>query len=209
MFFKHIGIEGIFDVAMQEIVPGEIRLTDGKKIPFRYAMVVSPFVGAEVVKASGLGNAKGFIDVKDTYQTFGHPNVYAVGIAAAVNAPWQTANAVGVPKTGFPAETMAHVAATNIASQIRGEEPTKEEGFGDIPAVCIMDAGNNGVAILADKMLPPRKHGGDDPRSAEPRREDRLREVLPLEDEERVRKAAVAERRGDVGTGLLRLFPTR
>ena len=43
---------------------------------------------------------------------------------------------VGVPKTGFPAETMAHVAATNIASQIRGEEPTKEESFGDIPAVC-------------------------------------------------------------------------
>ena len=31
--------------------------------------------------------------------------------------------------------------------------------FGDIPAVCILDAGNNGVAILADWMLPPRKHG--------------------------------------------------
>jgi sulfide:quinone oxidoreductase len=159
MFFKHTGIEGIFDVAMEEIVPGEVRLTDGKGLPFHYAMVVPPFVGAEVVTASGLGNAKGFIDVKDTYQTVVHPNIYAVGIAAAVNAPWQTANAVGVPKTGFPAETMAHVAATNIASQIRGEEPTTEEAFGDIPAVCIMDAGNNGVAILADKMLPPRKHG--------------------------------------------------
>jgi NADH dehydrogenase FAD-containing subunit len=159
MFFKHTGIKGIFNVAMEEIVPGEIRLTDGKNLPFRYAMVVPPFLGADVVKASGLGNPKGFIDVKDTYQTVRDPNVYAVGIAAAVNAPWQTANAVGVPKTGFPAETMAHVAATNIASQIRGEEPTREEGFGDIPAVCIMDAGNNGVAILADKMLPPRKHG--------------------------------------------------
>ncbi len=159
MFFKHVNIKGIFDVAMEEIVPGEIRLTDGKNLPFRYAMVVPPFLGADVVNASGLGNPKGFIDVKDTYQTLGDPNVYAVGIAAAVNAPWQTANAVGVPKTGFPAETMAHVAATNIASQIRGEEPTKEESFGDIPAVCIMDAGNNGVAILADKMLPPRKHG--------------------------------------------------
>jgi sulfide:quinone oxidoreductase len=47
---------------------------------------------------------------------------------------------------------MAHVAAGNIASQM-GEEPTKEVNFGDIPAVCIMDTGNNGVLILADKML--------------------------------------------------------
>jgi hypothetical protein len=52
-----------------------------------------------VVKASGLGNPRGFIDVKDTYQTLAYHNVYAAGIAAAVNAPWQTANAVGVPKT--------------------------------------------------------------------------------------------------------------
>jgi NADH dehydrogenase FAD-containing subunit len=159
MFFKHQGIEGIFDVAIAEVAPGEIALADGRKLPFKYAMVVPPFVGAEVVKASGLGNAKGFIDVKDTYQTVDYPNVYAVGIATAVNAPWTSANAVGVPKTGFPAETMAHVAADNIAAQIRGETPAREENFGDIPAVCIMDAGNNGVVILADKMLPPRKHG--------------------------------------------------
>ncbi|MGH2577597.1 MAG: NAD(P)/FAD-dependent oxidoreductase, partial [Actinomycetota bacterium] len=159
MFFRRQKIDGIFDVGMEEVVPGEVRLADGRKLPFKYAMVVPPFIGADVVKASGLGNAKGFIDVKDTYQTLGHPNVYAVGIAAAVNAPWATANAVGVPKTGFPAETMAHVAAENIASQIRGEDPTKEENFADIPAVCILDAGNNGVVILADKMLPPRKHG--------------------------------------------------
>jgi sulfide:quinone oxidoreductase len=54
---------------------------------------------------------------------------------------------------------MAHVAARNIASQIAGKPPTKREEFGEIPAVCIMDAGNNGVVILADRMLPPRKHG--------------------------------------------------
>jgi sulfide:quinone oxidoreductase len=40
---------------------------------------------------------------------------------------------------------------------IRGEPPTKETNFADVPAVCILDAGNNGVVILADKMLPPRK----------------------------------------------------
>ncbi len=122
-------------------------------------MVVPPFLCAAVVKDSGLGNPKGFIEVKDTYQTIDHANVYAVGIATAVNAPWTTANAVDVPKTGFPAETMARVAAENIAMQVRGEKPGKEENFGDIPAVCIMDAGNNGLVILADKMLPPRKRG--------------------------------------------------
>jgi hypothetical protein len=54
---------------------------------------------------------------------------------------------------------MAHVAARNIAAQIRGEAVRSHEAFGDMPAVCVMDAGNNGVIILADKMLPPRKHG--------------------------------------------------
>lgn len=123
MFFKHTKIDGIFDVAMEEIVPGELRLTDGRRMPFSYAMIVPPFLGADVVRSSGLGNSRGFVDVKPTYQTVGRDDVYAVGIATAVTAPWQTANAVGVPKTGFPAETMAHVAATNIASQIRGEQP--------------------------------------------------------------------------------------
>jgi sulfide:quinone oxidoreductase len=64
-----------------------------------------------------------------------------------------------VPKTGFPTEQQAHIAARNIASQVRGEPPTAHKAFGEIPAVCVMDAGNNGVVILADRMLPPRKHG--------------------------------------------------
>src|ERR687897_3269885 len=157
MFFRRQRIDGVFDVATKEVAPGELHLDNGSTLPFKYAMVVPPFLGAEVVTASALGNAKGFIEVKDTYQTLEHPNVYAVGIAAAVNAPWESANALGVPKTGFPVETMARVAATNIAAQIRGEEPAREENFADIPAVCIMDAGNNGVVILADHMLPPRK----------------------------------------------------
>ena len=80
-------------------------------------------------------------------------------VAAAVDAPWQTpAIPVGIPKTGFPTEQQAHVAASNIAAQVRGEPLKEHKDFGDIKAVCVMDAGNNGVIILADKMLPPRKH---------------------------------------------------
>jgi len=54
---------------------------------------------------------------------------------------------------------MAHIAARNIAAQIHGEPARSHEAFGDMPAVCVMDAGNNGVIILVDKMLPSRKHG--------------------------------------------------
>ncbi|MFC5262319.1 hypothetical protein ACFPJ1_09360 [Kribbella qitaiheensis] len=81
---------------------------------------------------------------------------------------------------------MAHTAAANIAAQIRGEQPTHKKAFGDIKAVCVMDAGNNGVIILADKMLPPRQHGVLNPRTTSPPDEVRLREVLPLEDAARL-----------------------
>ena len=106
-----------------------------------------------------IADEKGYVRVRGTHQTEVYDDVYAVGIAAAVDVPWQTAIPVGIPKTGLPTETQARVAAKNIAAQIRGEEPSEHEAFGDIPAVCVMDAGNNGVLILADKLLPPRKHG--------------------------------------------------
>jgi sulfide:quinone oxidoreductase len=38
MFFRRQRIEAMWDVAMKEIVPGEMRLTDGRKLPFKYAM---------------------------------------------------------------------------------------------------------------------------------------------------------------------------
>jgi len=106
-----------------------------------------------------LTDAKGYVPVRDTYQSAKFDDVYAVGIAAAVEVPWQTAVPVGIPKTGYPTEVQAHTAAKNIAAQIRGQAADTTKQFGDIPAVCVMDAGNNGVIILADKMLPPRKHG--------------------------------------------------
>ena len=95
--------------------------------------------------------------MRDTYQTTSYDNVYAVGLAAAVQVPWTTPVPVGVPKTGFPTETQAHAAAKNIAAQIRGGRATVEKPFGEIPAVCIMDAGNNGIMLLGDHMLKPRK----------------------------------------------------
>jgi len=154
MFLKKEHITAILNTGMDRVEEDRLVLTDGRSVGFSYAMIVPPFIGQEVIRSAGrIADDKGYVKVRDTYQAEGYGNVYAVGIAAAVSVPWQTATPVGVPKTGFPTERMAHVAARNIAAQIRGE------AFGDMPAVCVMDAGNNGVIILADKMLPPRKHG--------------------------------------------------
>ncbi len=160
MFMRKEKITTVGDVAIREIDDGRLTLTDDRTIDFAYAMIVPPFIGQEVVHTvPGLADAKGYVTVRDTYQSIDHDEIYAVGIAAAVDAPWHTANPIGIPKTGFPTEQQAHVAAKNIAAQIRGEKPEEHKEFGDIKAICVMDAGNNGVIILADKMLPPRKHG--------------------------------------------------
>jgi len=160
LFLKKERIRAITGATMSEVAPGKLRLEDGQILDFAYAMIVPPFLGQEVVRATpGLAEEKGFVPVEDTYQSTAYPNIYAVGVAAAVVTPWTTAVPLGVPKTGFPTETQAHVAADNIAASIRGEKLPAHKSFGNIPAVCVMDAGNNGVMILADKMLPPRRAG--------------------------------------------------
>ena len=158
MFLKKEGITARAAVAFEEVTGDRIKLTDGTAVPFRYAMVVPPFAGQEVIRATpGLSDDKGYVPVEDTYQSKAYPEIYAAGIAAQVPVPWQTSVPIGIPKTGFPTESMAKVAARNIAAAIKGEPPVKHKDFGEMAAVCMLDAGSNGVMILADHMLPPRK----------------------------------------------------
>lgn len=160
MFLAKEHINAEVGVAITHVDQGAVGLEDGREMPFRYAMIVPAFHGQTVVRDTpGIADEKGYVAVRPTYQTQKYDDVYAVGIAAAVDVPWQTAVPVGIPKTGYPTEVQAHVAATNIAAQIRGDTPSETKDFANIPAACVMDAGNNGVVILADKMLPPRKHG--------------------------------------------------
>jgi len=81
------------------------------------------------------------------------PEIYAAGIAAQVPVPWQTAVPIGIPKTGFPTESMAKVAAATSVRRSRDSRPSATRTSGDSAAVCMMDAGSNGVKILADHIL--------------------------------------------------------
>ncbi|MCV2395230.1 FAD-dependent oxidoreductase [Actinotalea sp. M2MS4P-6] len=158
MFLKKSGIEAYHNRSVESIEHERLTLTDGTRLDFKYAMIVPPFLGQEVNKtAPGLANDAGYVEVRDTYQSKTYDDVYGIGIAAHVNAPWVTPTPVGVPKTGFPTEQMAHTAARNISSQVLGLDPTELSPFAEMPAFCVMDAGNNGVMILGNKMLGPDK----------------------------------------------------
>lgn len=159
MFLKVLGIEAVVNVAIEEVLPDGVKLSDGQTLPSKYSMIIPPFRGVKAVFDSpGLGDAKGFIPVKPTYEHTGLKGVFAAGVAVQVKVPWQTPVATAVPKTGFPAEVMAKIAAHNIIAEIEGKEPIEAKDYGKIPAICVMDAGNMGVMILGDAMLPPRKH---------------------------------------------------
>jgi len=159
MFLKKEHITPVVNVAMDSVDTDHVTLADGRELPFSYAMIMPPFLGQDFLLGTGLTDDKGYVAVRDTYQSEQHDEIYAVGIAAKVDVPWKTPVPVGIPKTGFPTEQMAHVAARNIVAQVRGEPVEAHQEFGDMKAICVMDAGNNGVMILADHMLPPRKHG--------------------------------------------------
>lgn len=160
MFMRKEGISTVTGAAVEEVAASEVRLADGSRFPFRYAMVVPPFAGQEVIRATpGLSDENGYVPVEDTYQSKAYPEIYAAGAAAQVPVPWQTAIPIGIPKTGFPVESMAKVAGLNIAAAIRGEPLASHKEFGEMAAVCMLDAGNNGVLILAEHMLPAHKTG--------------------------------------------------
>jgi sulfide:quinone oxidoreductase len=156
-FFKMRRIDSRVNVAFDRVEPGVIHLTDGEEIPYKYAIVIPPFKGVDAVtNTPGLGNERGFIPTDDGYRHVDFENVYAAGVAVAVAPPEPTPIPTGVPKTGWMSEVMARVAAHNIVADIKGGE-RKELPFGEISALCIMDAGTQGVILVGDHVFRPRK----------------------------------------------------
>lgn len=158
MFFSHERIQSVVNVAVREVTPGRLSLSNGENIEFKFAMLAPSFLGTPAVRAlNDITNTSGFVEVEDTYQTKKYPNVYAAGVAISLPPPEQTPVPCGVPKTGYLSEEMAKVVAHNIAASIEGA-PLKKLTPGAIDAKCVLDAGNNGIIMSSDHFLEPRQH---------------------------------------------------
>jgi sulfide:quinone oxidoreductase len=150
--FAERDIKPLVSQAIQEVAPGEIRLKDGNKIPFKLAMIAPPFKGVPAV--ASLGNPRGFIPVDKNYRYTKHKNIFAIGVAIAIAPPEVTPVPTGVPKTGFMTVKMAKTAAATIASDVTGKTPPPADELG---VVCLMDMGNTAAIMKAYPVLPPRQ----------------------------------------------------
>ncbi len=123
-------------------------------LPFAFSMMLPAFRGVEAVRGiEGLTNPRGFILVDKHQRNPTFRNVFAVGVGVAIPPMGPTPVPVGVPKTGFMIESMVTATAHNIASLLKGQEPTE---VGTWNAVCLADFGDGGVAFVAQPQIPPR-----------------------------------------------------
>lgn len=152
-FFDRLGIEGLPNTVITEARDGELELESGRTLPFAYAMIVPPFTGVDAVRdADGLANPMGFVPVDDEFRHPQQRDVYGAGVAIAIAPPQPTAVPAGVPKTGQMSETMAKVAAHNIAADIQ-DGARRTLPLAELAAICVVDVGNNGIVFKADKVL--------------------------------------------------------
>lgn len=156
-FMKMYNIKWYTNASIEKIEKENIYLKDGTVLPYKMAMVMPPFIGTEAMKNSKeLVDEKGFVICNEGYQHVTYKNVYAVGLAVEVNAPFKCQVPFGVPKTGFPTEVSAKLAVENIVNDIKGKHILKTRPWGKIPGVCVMDAGHKEVIILSDHLFKPR-----------------------------------------------------
>jgi sulfide:quinone oxidoreductase len=157
-FFDKLGIEGIANNVIREVRDGEIELEGGRVLPFAFSMIVPPFTGVDVIRETeGLGNPMGFIPVTDEFRHSELETVYAAGVDVAIAPPQETLVPAGVPKTGQMSEVMAKVAAQNITADIQGGD-RRSMPMTEMEAICILDAGNNGIIFKADHVLGESQH---------------------------------------------------
>jgi NADH dehydrogenase FAD-containing subunit len=135
-----LGIQSVTGALVRAVSPGEVHLADGRKLPFVYAVLTPPFLGADAVRACDrITNASGFVLVDPFCRTLAYPQVFAAGGAVARDHAGWTDAAWDGGQAGSPGERMGRLVASNIAACIRGGamkslQPRPDSAADDQPA---------------------------------------------------------------------------
>jgi sulfide:quinone oxidoreductase len=120
----------------------------------KFTMLLPAFKGVDAVAAvEGLCNPRGFVIVDEHQRSPKYPSIYAAGVCIAIPPVEKTPVPTGAPKTGYMIESMVSAIVANIAAEVRGE-PVKAKA--SLSAICLADAGDDGIAFVAQPELPPR-----------------------------------------------------
>lgn len=116
--FKEFSIQVISNTAVQQVHPSEIRLADGRALPFAYAMLMPPCRGIDAVGAcEAVSDSQGFVKVNAHCQVAQYPEIFAAGTALTLAGSSHDE----VPKTVDFAEESAKTVAHNIVAGIQNQ----------------------------------------------------------------------------------------
>jgi sulfide:quinone oxidoreductase len=120
----------------------------------KFTMLLPAFKGVDAVSTvEGLCNPRGFVIVDERQRSLKYPSIYAAGVCIAIPPVEKTPVPTGAPKTGYMIESMVSAIVANIAAEVRGEAPSAKPS---LSAICLADAGDDGIAFVAQPELPPR-----------------------------------------------------
>lgn len=141
-FFNHYGVNTHFGKKIKEFKEKSIVFADDSILDSDLTLFISGGDGLEVIKNSDLPvNETGFIQINEMCRVEGHPDIYAIGDAAAIiGHPWAA-------KQGHVAEVMADVSTYNFNNTIKGKAKRKSY-WEKLHIICMMDSGDGAALVM-------------------------------------------------------------
>ncbi|WP_280396136.1 NAD(P)/FAD-dependent oxidoreductase [Nocardia brasiliensis] len=117
--FDRLGVVREIGRVVTKVLPDAVELAGGTVVPADLTLWTTGVRVAPLAAAAGIAtDERGLIVVDETLRSVSHPNIHAVGDAAAIRMPWGQIH--GTCQSGVP--TAAYTADA-IARQLRGKAP--------------------------------------------------------------------------------------
>jgi sulfide:quinone oxidoreductase len=161
--FRQRHIRWITNASVDKLEAGKIFVTEHDEsgqalkahtLEPKLAMLLPAFKGVDAVaRVEGLCNPRGFVIVDAHQRSPKYPNIYAAGVCIAIPPVEKTPVPTGAPKTGYMIESMVTAIVHNLAAELSGQPPHAKATWN---AICLADAGDDGIAFVALPEIPPR-----------------------------------------------------